>query len=134
MTGLNKADQIAADEKARKLEAAKGAAQKFSQTAALVENKAEPEAQEPQAQQVAAANAPWRDVTGMTEAQLRGRERGISGFMNMELHARLQFIKNRMNMENVGKGKKDRVSVSELQAQAIEDYTSRILKKWGYDV
>lgn len=131
---LNKADQMEAEEKARKLEAAKGAAQKFSQGAALVENKAEHEAQEPMAQQTAPKNSPWRDNAGMTEDQLRSMERGISGVMNMELHLRLQFIKNRLNMENIGKGRKEKVSVNQLQVQAIEDYTTRMLKKWGYEV
>lgn len=130
---LNKAEQIESAERAKKDAAAKAAAAQFGAKAAMTTNVEEPVvAQEPIAQ--VAKNSPWRDNAGLTEEQLRSMERGISGVMNMELHLRLQFIKNRLNMESIGKGRKDKVSVNQLQVQAIEDYTTRMLKKWGYDL
>jgi len=71
----------------------------------------------------------------MSEDELRSTDKRFSGFLNMELQLRLQFIKSRMNNEALSQGKKaTRISINELQAMAVEDYTNRILKKWGYDL
>lgn len=130
---LNRAEQIESADKAKKDAAAKAAAAQFGAKAAMSTNTEEVvAAREPIAQVI--KNSPWRENAGLTEDQLRSMERGISGVMNMELHLRLQFIKNRLNMENIGKGKKEKVSVNQLQVQAIEDYSARMLKKWGYEV
>ena len=90
-------------------------------------------AEEPIAQK-ATKNSPWRDASGLSEDQLRSIDKGISGTMSMELHLRIAFIKNRMNGELLAKGRKERMTAVQLHTMAIEEYTSKILKKWGYDL
>ena len=44
------------------------------------------------------------------------------------------FIAKRMNGELLAKGRKDRMTAVQLHTMSIEEYTSKILKKWGYDL
>lgn len=130
MAGLNKAAKIDAEKSTQESSAVSA----FIQQAPL---KADVEAKVPQVEKAEqkSKNSPWREGALMSEDELRSTDKRFSGFLNMELQLRLQFIKSRMNNEALSQGKKaTRISINELQAMAVEDYTNRILKKWGYDL
>lgn len=134
MSGINKSKQIA--------EAAKSfgqdAAVNTQQEAPAEEVKAEESKVEEVKPQTAKKdnkekNSPWRESVGLSEAQLRRTERSVSCIISQELQLRLNFIKNRINAERIGTDE-PKVTLNQLQSLAIEDYTAKLLKKWGYDI
>lgn len=136
MSGINKSKQIMAAAKNFGQEAAVNT----QQDAPVEEVKAEEtkveevkvEEVKPQAAKKE-KHSPWRESVGLSEAQLRRTERSVNCVISQELQLRLNFIKNRLNAERIGTDEA-RATLVSLQQQAIDEFTAKILKKWGYDV
>ncbi len=73
-------------------------------------------------------SAPWREGVNMDEEALLNLEKRLNCMLNMELHLRLEWIKARKNMEALG-SRKGKVSIADLVEEAIDEYTSKIIKK-----